>query len=318
MANTPTIDDIFQFYTDDLEFVEGDINKAEFQNQNFDASKATGRFIQGYASTPAWDSDGESIVKSGLDISYYVNQGWLNWMHNNSPNHVIGIPVYSKIDHVGFFTKGMLFNNEMATHVWTLATELKSLGYPRKLGYSIEGKVVARSAINKSKIIKAKVTNVAVTHIPVNTEATFEAVSKSFVPPAYDEIVGYIMKDLAFKKDLAGISGNGMAAGSNFGSSNYAGNGEVLRTESLEGANTNVVKNNAVVGNKQSSEDELEARLSSAYRSAHKSHTDLMSLLKTVHPGASDVLLEAIVGLVHKANGIENFVRIINDSKVLL
>jgi hypothetical protein len=90
-----------------------------------------------------------------------------------------------------------------------------------------------------------------------------------------------------------------------------------LRVESLEGANTNVVKNNAVVGNRQNSEDELEARLSSAYRSAHKSHTDLITLLKTVHPKASDVLLEEIVGLVHKANGIDNFVRIINDSLVL-
>jgi hypothetical protein len=241
-------------------------------------------------------------------------------MHNNSPNHVIGIPVYSKIDHIGFFTKGMLFNNEMATHVWTLATELKSLGYPRKLGYSIEGKVVARSAINKSKIIKAKVTNVAVTHIPVNTEATFEAVSKSFVPPAYDKVVEYIMKDIAFKKDataaLAAISNAGSVAGHSFGSSNYNGS-ETLRTESLEGANTNVIKNDAIVGNNPDSEKELEARLSSAYRNAHKSHTELMSLLKAVHPGTSDVLLEAIVDLVHKANGIENFIRIINDSKIL-
>jgi hypothetical protein len=320
MANTPSLDDIFQFYTDDIEFVEGAVNKAEFQNQNFDETKATGRFIQGYASTPAWDSDGESIIKSGLDISYYVNQGWLNWMHNNSPNHVIGIPVYSKIDHIGFFTKGMLFNNEMATHVWTLATELKSLGHPRRLGYSIEGKVIARSAINKSKIIKAKVTNVAVTHIPVNTEATFECVSKSFVPPAYDEIVTYIMKDLTFRKDvgptLAAISNVGAVAGHSFGSSNYTGS-EILRTESLEGTNTNEKKGNVIVGNNPESEKELEARLSSAYRSAHKSHTELMALLKTVHPDASDVLLEEIVGLVHRANGIGNFVRIINDSAVL-
>lgn len=321
MTNTPSLDDIFQFYTEDIEFVEGNINKAEFQNQNFDETKATGRFIQGYASTPAWDSDGESIVKSGLDISYYVNQGWLNWMHNNSPNHVIGIPVYSKIDHVGFFTKGMLFNNEMATHVWTLASELKSLGHPRRLGYSIEGKVVARSAINKSKIVKAKVTNVAVTHIPVNTEATFEAVSKSFVPPAYDEIVTYIMKDLTFRKDagpsLAAISSVGAAAGNAWGSSNYTGH-ETLRTESLEGAVSNVVKNNAIAGNTSTSEEELERRLSSAYRNAHKSHNELMALLKAVHPDANDRLLEEIVGLVHKAKGIDNFVRIINDSKVLL
>ena len=316
MTDPKTIDDIFQFYTDNIEFVEGELNKAEFQNMNFDPTKATGRFIQGYASTPAWDSDGESIIKSGLDISYYVGQGWLNWMHNNSPNHVIGIPVYSKIDHIGFFTKGMLFNNDMATHVWNLASELKSLGHPRRLGYSIEGKVVARSAINKAKIVKAKVTNVAVTHIPVNTEATFEAVTKSFVPPAYDEIVSYIMKDLSLKKDLAAMNNVGAVAGHSFGSSNYTGH-ESLRTEDLEGANTNAIKNNAIVGNKQNSEDELEARLSSAYRSAHKSHTDLITLLKTVYPKTSDVLLEEIVGLVHRADGIDNFVRIINNSSIL-
>lgn len=306
MTDPKTFDDIFQFYTDNIEFVEGEMNKAEFNNQNFDPNKATGRFIQGYASTPAWDSDGESIVKSGLDISYYVNQGWLNWMHNNSPNHVIGIPVYSKIDHIGFFTKGMLFNNEMATHVWSLATELKSLGHPRRLGYSIEGKVVARSAINKSKIVKAKVTNVAVTHIPVNTEATFEAVTKSFVPPAYDEIVNYIMKDLSLKKDLTAISQAGAVAGHSFGSSNYNGT-ETLRVESLD----------SETKNQQNSQDELEERLSSNFRSAQKSHKELITLLKTVHPKASDVLLEEIVGLVYKADGIQNFINILNSSNVL-
>ena len=318
MTDQKVLDDILQFYTDSIEFIEGSINKAEFVNQNFDPSKASGRFIQGYASTPAWDSDGESIVKSGLDIDYYMKQGVLNWMHQNKPDTIIGIPVYSKIDHIGFFTKGMLFKNiKMAEDVWNLGQELSSLGNPRRLGFSIEGKVIARSSINKSKIIKAKVTNVAVTHIPVNTEATFECVSKSFVPPAYDEIVTYIMKDLSLKKDLTAIGGVGMVAGHSFGSSNYTGS-ESLRTEDLEGAVKNQMKDGAVVGNKQSSEDELEARLHSNFRSAQKSHKELITLLKTVHPKASDVLLEEIVGLVHKADGIDNFVRIINDSSVLL
>lgn len=311
------VDDILQFYTDNIEFSEGELSKAEFVNQNFDPSKSSGRFVQGYASTPAWDSDGESIVKSGLDIDYYNKQGWLNFMHQNKPESIIGIPVYSKIDHVGFFTKGMLFkNNKMAEDLWNLALELKSMGNPRRLGFSIEGKVIARSAINKSKIVKAKVTNVAVTHIPVNTEATFEVVSKSFVPPAYDDVVGYIMKDLAFKKDLAAISNVGAMAGHSFGSNNYAGH-EPLRTESLEGANSNEYKGKAVVGNNPNSEDELERRLTSAYHNAHKSHTDLVELLKAVHPQASDVLLEEIVGLVHKADGIQNFIRILNSSSVL-
>jgi hypothetical protein len=319
MTDPKVLDDVFKFYTENIEFIEGELNKAEFQNVNFDPEKATGRFIQGYASTPAWDSDGESVLKSGLDITYYASQGWLNWMHNNSPNHVIGIPVYSKIDHIGFFTKGMLFMNEMATHVWNLAEELKNLGYPRRLGYSIEGKVVARSAINKSKIVKARVTNVAVTHIPVNTEATFEIVAKSFVPPAYDEIVSYIMKDLSLKKDaLEPVVKLGLAAGHNWGSSNYSDEGsEALRTESLEGSAGNKKKDGAIIGNTPSSEAELEARLSSAYKSAHQSHKDLILLLKAAHPIASDVLLEEIVGLVYKADGIDNFIRIIQNSDEL-
>ena len=319
MTDPKILDDVFKFYTENIEFVEGELNKAEFQNQNFDPEKATGRFIQGYASTPAWDSDGESVIKSGLDISYYANQGWLNWMHNNSPNHVIGIPVYSKIDHKGFFTKGMLFNNEMATHVWNLAKELELLGYPRRLGYSIEGKVVARSAINKSKIVKAKVTNVAITHIPVNTEATFEVVAKSFVPATYDSVVSYIMKDLSLNKDaLAPLDKIGLVAGNAWGSSNYSEEGaEALRVESLESSKGNKKKDGVIVGNTPESESELEARLSSAYKSAHKSHTELVSLLKAVHPKASDVLLEEIVGLVYKAGGIDPFVMIINNSDIL-
>jgi hypothetical protein len=309
------LNEIFQFYIEGMETVEGAVNKAEFSNINFDISKATGRFIQGYASTPAWDSDGESIVKSGLDITYYNNQGWLNWMHNNQPEYIIGIPVYSKIDSIGFFTKGMLFkNNEKANHVWNLAKELASLGNPRKLGFSIEGKVVQRSAINKSKIIKAKVTNVAVTHIPVNTEATFELVSKSFVPAQYDEIVSYIAKDLQFSKDLGAIASPGMTTAQQHVSPGDTGSG-TLQVESLEGSGKSQTVKNVVVGNP--SDPELEKRLLNAYRDAQKSRNDLISLMKAVHPEASDVLLERISELIFRANGIENFVNILNNSDVL-
>ena len=247
--------DTLQFYIENMEVVEGPIEKSEFVNKNFDPAKATGRFVQGYASTPAWDSDGESIVKSGLDVSYYNQQGWLNYMHKNTPEAIIGIPVYSKIDHIGFFTKGMLFKDiQMAEDVWKLASQLKSLGNPRKLGFSIEGKVVQRSEINKSKIVKAKVTNVAVTHIPVNTEATFELVSKSLVPPAYDEIVSYIAKDLPFMKDLGALSAPGLTTATHHVSPGDTGS-PTLQVESLEGSNKKVVTGNP-------SDKELERRLS--------------------------------------------------------
>lgn len=315
---TDNLNDIFSFYIDNIEFKEEVLDKAFIdQYKRIDLSKSTGRLVAGYASTSDVDSDGESIVQKGLDISYYQKSGWLNFMHNNNPSHVIGIPIESYIDNRGFYTKGMLLNNEMANHVWSLEQELKSLGYPRHLGFSIEGKVVGRSAVNKSKIVKAKVTNVAITHIPVNTAATFETVSKSFVPPTYDEVVSYIMKDLPLKKDLAQLNSPGLSAGHSFGSDNYSG-GEVLRTEDLEGAVKNQYKGQAATGNTASSEVELDERLNSAYRSAHKSHSELMTLLKTVHPTASDNLLSEIANLVYKANGIDNFIKIITESEVLL
>lgn len=303
--------DMFQFYINDLELKEDKVEKSEFTNKNFDASKASGRFIQGYASTPAWDSDGESIIKSGLDISYYNQQGWLNWMHTNKPEFIIGIPVYSRIDHIGFFTKGMLFkNNEMANHVWGLGRELAELGNPRKLGFSIEGKVVQRSEINKSKIVKAKVTNVAVTHIPVNTEATFELVSKSFVPSSYDEIVSYIAKDLPFMKDLGAIASPGLTTATHHVSPGDTGS-PTLQVESLEGSNKKVVTGNP-------SDPELERRISNAYNiAARKSKDDLLVLMKAIHPEASDVLLDKIAELIVKSGGPVEFVRIIKDSGVL-
>jgi hypothetical protein len=299
-----------RFYIENIEFFEGEINKSEFVNENFDITKSTGRFVQGYASTPSWDSDGESIVKSGLDISYYNKQGFLNWMHINKPDHIIGIPVYSKIDHIGFFTKGMLFNNEMATHVWNLANELKAAGYPRKLGYSIEGKVVQRSAINKSKIIKAKVTNVAITHIPVNTDATFEVVSKSFVPPAYDEVISYISKDLELNKDLAALSSGNSAQTVDAPIKEGDTGTKVLQRESLESSSKKIVTGNPT-------DKELEERLYSAYKSIEQSKNEFATILKSVHPNASDNLIFEISNLIFKAGGIDNFVQIIKNSDIL-
>jgi hypothetical protein len=308
--------DIFQFYIENLELAEGKVEKSEFKNINFDPTKATGRFVQGYASTPAWDSDGESIVKSGLDVDYYNKQGWLNWMHKNEPSHIIGIPVYSKIDHVGFFTKGMLLSNDMATHVWNLGKELEQLGYPRKLGFSIEGKVVQRSSINKSKIVKAKVTNVAVTHIPVNIEATFEVVSKSFVPSTYDEIVSYIMKDLDLQKNLAALDSGGGAQTANAPIKGGDTGEKVLQTESLEGSGGNPKEHGVLVGNP--SDKELGERLTSAYRTAYKSgSSDLATFMRMVHPEASDSLLKSLVELIYLADGPDNFVKIIEESNIL-
>lgn len=311
----PEIEDILSFYVDQISFAEEDLDKSifdsslprvvEWKNQNI--TKSNGRFVQGYASTADVDSDGEVMVQNGLDISYFCNQGWFNWLHNNSASHVVGFPAYAKIDSKGFFTKGMLLNTKMADEVWDLATNLHNLGNPRNLGFSVEGKVEKRSEINKSKIIKAKITNVAITHIPVNTKATFEIVTKSFVPEAYDSVMKCIIKDTQLAKDLGGMAPVGLVAGNSFGSSNYSG-GESLRVESLDAG----VKNQV-----QSSLSELEERLTRNYKKKKVSKSEMASVLKSVVAvDAPDILIDKVVDLIFMAGGPEEFKKIMSESNL--
>lgn len=39
--------------------------------------------IGGYASTSNEDRQGDEIIQKGLDISDFVNHGWLNYDHNS-------------------------------------------------------------------------------------------------------------------------------------------------------------------------------------------------------------------------------------------
>lgn len=137
------------------------------------------RIIRGYASTPNADRQGESLVQKGLDISDFVTHGWLNYDHDNSI--ILGYPTEAtRIDDTGLWVEGELLKGvPMADKIWDLAIALKKSNAPRKLGFSVEGKVLERRG---NTILKAKIYNCALTPNPVNTEATWDAVVKSFRP----------------------------------------------------------------------------------------------------------------------------------------
>ncbi|MNN30586.1 hypothetical protein D3C81_1442400 [compost metagenome] len=89
------------------------------------------------------------------------------------------------MDDKGLWVEGELLSGiPMADQIWELALALKKSNAPRKLGFSVEGKVVERRG---NRILKAKIYNCAITPNPVNTEATWEAIVKSFQP--YNESV---------------------------------------------------------------------------------------------------------------------------------
>ena len=148
---------------------------------DMDITKAEGpedrRVIRGYASTCDQDRQGESLLQKGLDIQDFVNHGYFNYDHDNSI--ILGYPYPTcRVDSNGMWVKGELFKGLPASDkIWDLAVALKKGGAPRKLGFSVEGKVEKREG---SRILKARIYNVAITTNPVNTNCTWDAVVKSF------------------------------------------------------------------------------------------------------------------------------------------
>ena len=135
--------------------------------------------IGGYASTSSEDRQGDEIVQKGLDYDDFVNYGWFNFDHHN--DQILGYPDKDKckIDSHGFYVEGTLLKGvEIAKNMWETAIALQKSGANRKLGFSVEGKVLQRNALGK--IVKAKIYNVAITPNPVNTSCTWDALVKSF------------------------------------------------------------------------------------------------------------------------------------------
>lgn len=141
--------------------------------------------IGGYASTANEDRQGDEILQRGLDISDFVNHGWFNFDHHE--DIILGYPDKAKcaVNKKGLYVEGTLLKGiSQAKNMWETAVALQKSNSGRRLGFSVEGKVLERNARNQ--IVKAKIYNVAITPNPVNTECTWEALVKSFTTDPYD------------------------------------------------------------------------------------------------------------------------------------
>lgn len=137
--------------------------------------------VQGIASTNHTDRQGENLIPEGFDYSYFLESGYLNWHHQTSkmPSAIIGEPMEAKLVTKGLFIKGYLYkNSKVAKEVWDLAKTLNKNSSTRRLGFSIEGKVVERDETNPNKVLKAKITGCAITHAPINPN-TFLTIVKA-------------------------------------------------------------------------------------------------------------------------------------------
>ena len=133
--------------------------------------------IGGYASTEARDRQGEVVLAKGLDFSEFVQFGYYNDNHQQHTAAAVGVPEKAEYHKgKGWWTEGYLLKGvERARQIFDLAKSLE--GTPRRLGFSIEGKIIERFG---EKIVKAIIRNVALTNSPVNCDCLWTILTKAW------------------------------------------------------------------------------------------------------------------------------------------
>lgn len=149
--------------------------------------------ICGLASTPDIDRQNQSILQRGLDISEFVNYGFFNLDHDNSV--ILGYPDKDKtrITDDGLYVEGTLLDTPQARSIWDSAVALEKSKASRRLGFSVEGKILKKDKNNN--ILKAQIYNVAITPNPVNPKATWTALYKSMSKALSTETGAPLMRE---------------------------------------------------------------------------------------------------------------------------
>lgn len=192
----------FKVWLPDVFFVE--------KSENDDAYNS--RQIKGIMNTSRFDRQHESVLAKGLSVDGFLQNGHFNDNHSQATSAIVGYPekAYYKSDirlpdgqiTDGWICEGyVLKGTKRADEIWELAKALQSTPNKR-LGFSIEGKVQRR----KNKVVeKAVLRNCAITNCPVNTDATWEVLAKSF----YDEETANKALSAGFATSPATQSGGG-------------------------------------------------------------------------------------------------------------
>lgn len=152
----------------DFRVFSSDLMLAEEKGDEYNSRK-----IAGVMSTERVDRQDERVIAKGLDFEDFLANGHFNDNHSQETASIIGYPEEAKHHEdlgifradlkgtAGWTCKGYLLKGtRRANDIWELAKALQ--GVPnRKLGFSIEGKVLRRG--NKC-IEKARIRNVAITN----------------------------------------------------------------------------------------------------------------------------------------------------------
>ena len=201
-----------------------------------DAPEGRRRRIGGIISTDSRDRQNEVVLQRGLDFGEFLGSGWYNDNHSKDTDSPIGIPEGVQSFNKGArlpdgskagtnlnWAEGYMLDTTRGNRVWELGQALHKAGDDRRLGFSIEGKVLRRSGRDSKTIASAVVRNVAITNAPVNMDTRMELLAKSIREVEEDS-----EKALTMGPATPGVTPTGPITGE--------GAGQILVGESLEGA----------------------------------------------------------------------------------
>ena len=162
--------------------------------------------FKGIASTADTDTDGENLIPQGFDLSYFLSDGFVNWNHQskNNPAAIIGEPTFAEIRPEGMYVETELYqNSKVAESVWELGQVLDKSSKTRKLGFSIEGKVLQKDPMDPKRITKAKITGLAITPSPKNKQTFADIIKGDISDAAWEyEDAQVTENDLSIEKGL--------------------------------------------------------------------------------------------------------------------
>lgn len=144
--------------------------------------------IKGIASTADIDTDNQSLEPSGFVLDRLLKSGYFNYDHRSKddPSFIIGEPDVAKIVNGNLYVEGELYDTPLAKSVYEFGKVLEKSKSGRKLGMSIEGKVLEKDPFNQNRITKSLITGIAITPVPKNANTTLELV-KGFTNELHKE-----------------------------------------------------------------------------------------------------------------------------------
>ena len=184
------VEETYDNQVQEEEMVVHFVAPVEFLEKSMDDGKPPRRMIKGPMSTDREDQDGETIDQAGLDCSYLMTSGYVNYDHQRrlvggvKVPMIIGYPTALEREDRHTVLESELLQGDpslseqmrLAEEMWQLGCALRKAGGARRLAYSVEGPAPERRG---KRIIKAKVHHVALTHKPVNADCSVEVFQKA-------------------------------------------------------------------------------------------------------------------------------------------